>query len=325
MLSFHWPFLFLLLPLPLAVIWLLKPIQKHDFAALRVPFYEQLVSGTELQQPQWNRRLIDVFATILAWVLLITAAARPTLYGNPVPLPNVGRDLMIAIDVSQSMEATDLTVRGKRVDRLSAVKYVLDDFISDRASDRLGLILFGTQAFLQAPLTFDHNTIRTFMRESEIGIAGRATAIGDAIGLAVKRLQDRPSASRVLILLTDGKNTSGNLDPLQAADLASKIDLKIYTIGVGASRSSGNSFASILRSSGSDLDEATLLAIAGQTGGQYFRAENTQELQTIYKTLDELERIESDQEIVRPVQSILHLPLAGSLFFALLVFLRRSW
>lgn len=325
MLSFNWPFMFLLLPIPLLIIGLIRPIQRTHFGALRVPFYRQIIASSDQQKPQLNTRYFELITTLLAWLLLITAAARPTFHGDPIELPNIGRDLMIAIDVSQSMEATDLTVKRQKVDRLTAVKYVLDDFISQRQYDRLGLILFGTQAFLQAPLTFDHNTIRTFMQESEIGIAGRATAIGDAIGLAVKRLQERPAASRVLILLTDGKNTSGNLDPLQAAELAEKIDLKIYTIGVGSNSPNRRRFTSLLSSSGADIDEATLTSIAENTGGQYFRAENTAELQKIYQTLDELERVESDQEVVRPIQSMLHWPLAGSLCLALLIFLKRSW
>jgi len=324
MLGFDWPLIFLLLPLPLAAILFLPAKKRAVLAALRVPFFTQLTDGMPPAKPPALKRALDMFLLLCLWCLLIIAAARPTWHGDPVLLPNVGRDLMLAVDVSQSMEVTDLSINRQKVNRLEAVKHVLNDFISRRTNDRLGLILFGTEAFLQAPLTFDRQTVRTFLNEAQLAIAGPRTAIGDAIGLAVKRLKERPSDSRLLILLTDGANTAGKVDPIQAAELAKKINLKIYTIGVGASEMVVKSFFGSKRVNPSDdLDEETLKAIAESTNGLYFRAENIDELKEIYQRLDELEPIESDHKTVRPLKSLIHWPLSVALFTGMLLFVRH--
>jgi len=243
-----------------------------------------------------------------------------------VPLPLAGRDLMLAVDISGSMTEADMVIGGRVVDRLTAVKAVAGDFIERREGDRVGLILFGQQAYLQTPLTFDRETVRTLLFESAVGLAGRETAIGDAIGLAIKRLRrtpdEPPETERVLILLTDGANTAGSIAPLKAAELAAEADIRIHTIGVGADPRIGLGGFS-LSLGRSPLDERTLSAIADTTGGRYFRARDVRELQGIYAALDELEPVESDQRVYRPVDELFNWPLGGALLLSALLVAAR--
>ena len=205
------PWLFLPLPFIVARAW--PRATPRQEPALKLPF-DGALAATGFTTRTSPNRLRLVLAT-LAWVLLVIAAARPQHVGEPLQLPVSGRDLMLAVDISGSMEAEDMTVSGQVVSRLTAVKAVAGDFIERRKSDRLGLILFGDQAYLQTPLTFDRKTVRTQLDEAAIGLAGKRTAIGDAIGLAVKRLRDQPQENRVLVLLTDGDNTAGEVTPPQ--------------------------------------------------------------------------------------------------------------
>ena len=222
-----------------------------------------------------------------------------------------------------------MQLAGTSVNRLVAVKAVVGNFVTERTGDRLGLILFGEKAYLQTPLTFDRNTLQTLLNEAQLGFAGNGTAIGDAIGLSVKRLQDRPENHRVLILLTDGANNAGELDPLQAAALAKRASVKIYTIGIGAeTQESWGLFGKRVTNPSADLDETTLTGIAEATGGRYFRARNPEELRAIYEELNRLEPIEQDAETIRPVAALYYWPLAVAFIFSLLIALlsgpRRS-
>ncbi len=201
-LNLAWPWILATLPLPLAAWYLLPRAPQGTGSTLRVPFFAAITAavGTPGDHSTRGRRTFTVLAWALTWTLLVTAAARPQLLGEPVALPMQGRDLMLAVDLSDSMTEQDMVIGNRAVDRLTAIKAVAGDFIERRKGDRLGLILFGTQAYQQAPLTFDRATVRTLLFESAIGLAGKATAIGDAIGLAVKRLRgDRSdrSAARV--------------------------------------------------------------------------------------------------------------------------------
>lgn len=216
-----------------------------------------------------------------------------------------------------------MLINSRYTDRITAVKAVVGEFVEKRASDRLGLILFGQQAYLQTPLTFDSKTVNQQLQEAQIGFAGNNTAIGDAIGLAIKRLRGRPAESRVLILLTDGANTAGT-EPLQAAAIAAEAEIRIHTVGVGADEMITRSlFGRNQRVNPSrDLDEGTLNAIAEQTGGQYFRARDPKELQKIYAEIDRLEPIPEEQTF-RPTRSLLHWPLSAALGFSLLLMLFR--
>jgi Ca-activated chloride channel family protein len=207
------------------------------------------------------------------------------------------------------MEERDMILGNRRVDRLTAVKDVLNQFITRREGDRLGLLLFGTQPYIQAPLSFDHKTIRTLLDEARLGMAGRATAIGDAIGLAVKRLRDRPQEQRVLILLTDGANTAGEVTPEKAAEIAASAGVRIYTIGMGAESMVQEGFLGSRQINPSrDLDEDLLRQISQQTGGRYFRARSTPELEMIYETISQLEPIELDGNHYRPTIELFYWP-----------------
>ncbi len=326
MIEFAWPYALLLLPLPLLLRYLLSPHQK-DEAALRVPFFRQLASMSK-ESPLHSRSLarktgLPHLLSTLAWLSLIIAVCRPMWIGDPINLPTSGRDLMIAVDISGSMKREDLTLKDEPVTRLEVVKEVLGEFISERKGDRIGLILFGTQAYLQAPLTFDRQAVETLLDESQIGFAGEQTAIGDAIGLATKRLRKRPEASRVMILLTDGANTAGQITPEKATEIALAEQIKIHTIGVGATEMEvsspfGGIFGRRTMNPSADLDEKMLQQIANQTGGQYFRAYNTHELQQIYATLDQIEPIDQEAETFNPVKSLYYWPLSLFLLLSLL-------
>jgi Ca-activated chloride channel family protein len=250
---------------------------------------------------------------------LVLALARPQWLGEPLEQAVSGRDLMLAVDVSGSMQEKDFVINGQQVDRLTALKQVAGEFIQRRTGDRLGLVLFGTQAYLHVPLTFDRNTVQTLLNEAFIGITEDEpqTSIGDAIGLSIKRLQDQKTDSKVLILLTDGANTAGELSPLKAAELAASAQLKIYTIGIGADEMLVRSLFGTRRVNPSaDLDEKTLTAIAETTGGRYFRARSSEELAQIYALLDQLEPVEKDKQFFRPRSELFHWPLAIALLIA---------
>lgn len=327
MIAFEWPWLALLLPLPFLLRWLLPPKPRTEQAALIVPFLDDLPSQAPMQASTDDRWPLRIAA--LAWLFLLLACTRPQWLGEPLELAVSGRDLMLAVDVSGSMDEKDFVIDDKRYDRLTATKYVVSDFVQRRVGDRIGLILFGTRAYLHVPLTFDRKTVQTLLNEAFIGITEDEpqTSIGDAIGLAVKRLQAEKSDSKVLILLTDGANTAGELTPLKAAEIAAEQHLKIYTIGIGADEMLVRSLFGTRRVNPSaDLDEKTLQAIADTTGGRYFRARNTEELNQIYAILDELEPVEKDKQFFRPKAELYPWPLAMALLLtAGLVGYRLRW
>lgn len=324
MLEFLWPAMFGLLPLPL-LIWRWYPPVPTEQAALRAPFFGD---WQELQEESQGRRgssrALLALLLLLTWFCLVTAAARPSWLGEPITLPSDARDLLLAVDISGSMQIEDMQVGRDTVQRVIAVKHVVGEFIERRQGDRLGLVLFGSQAYLQSPLTFDTRTVDRFLQEAQLGFAGKETAIGDAIGLSVKRLKERPAESRVVILLTDGANTAGVVEPRDAAKLAAEHGVKIYTIGVGADEMVvpglfGMSFGSRRVNPSADLDESALLDIADLTGGEYFRARNPEELAKIYRLLDQLEPVDQDASTYRPRQSLFHWPLALAAVFSLLL------
>jgi len=323
--SLAWPWMLLLLPLPLLVRWLLPAASGSTEAGLKVPSFSGfavLADRSEVEQLlNWRFWLV-----LIAWLLLVLASARPERIGDELDVPVSGRNLMLAVDLSGSMDAKDFELGGRRVDRLTATKAVASDFIGRREGDRIGLILFGERAYLQVPLTLDRETVRILLLEAFIGLAGEKTAIGDAITLAVKRIHDQEAAGeeQVLVLLTDGANTAGEVDPLKAAELAAQIGLRIYTIGIGAEQMVVSSITGGMRrvNPSADLDEETLTQIAAQTGGRYFRAVDTAGLQDIYRLLDEIEPVAEPEAGFRPVKSLYYWPLGGALglVFLLAVF-----
>jgi Ca-activated chloride channel homolog len=296
--SFVW--IFLLLPLPLLMARIKTKEQTQ--AALRVPFYQQAqmlqqnVSGSA-------KSSLKKISLWLIWFAAVCAAANPQWVGDPVKMPTSGRDLLLAVDISGSMREPDMVYQQYRITRLMAVKKVIGDFVTRRTSDRLGLILFGTNAYLQAPLTFDTNTVQQMLLESEVGMAGESTAIGDAIALGIKRLKDYPDNKRVMILLTDGQNTAGEITPEQATDLAVTAKTKIYTIAFSPYEQ--------------EVDGEAMRYIADTTGGDYFRARNMQELEEIHHQLDQLEPSEADAETFRPVKKLFYWPLALAFLLSL--------
>ena len=320
--SLAWPWMLLALPLPLIVRALLPPVVSARDAGLRVPSFkgfEMLADRSEVEQLlNWR-----FWVAVIAWMLLVLAAARPERIGDELDVPVSGRNLMLAVDLSGSMDAKDFELGNRRVDRLTATKAVAGDFIARREGDRIGLILFGERAYLQVPLTLDRETVNTLLMEAFIGLAGEKTAIGDAITLAVKRIHDQgdEAGDQVLVLLTDGANTAGEIDPLKAAELAQQIGLRIYTIGIGAEQMVVSSITGGMRrvNPSADLDEETLTRIAESTGGRYFRAKDTATLQDIYRILDEMEPVAEPEAGFRPVKSLYFWPLGGA--FALALFL----
>ena len=324
MISLQWIWVLLLFPLPILVRLLLPAAESNTHAALHTPFLLELQNIPEAGVSTHKKQGLQSLLPWLIWLLLLFAAARPVWIGEPVELPASGRDLMLAVDVSPSMQEKDLHLNDESVDRLTVLKAVMSPFIDSRVGDRLGLILFGSQAYLQTPLTFDRITVQTLLNESRIGIAGDATAIGDAIGLGLKRLVHRPNEKKVLILVTDGANTAGELSPRKAAELAAQKGLTIYTIGVGADEMNvpgllGSSFGAYKKNPSKDLDERLLTDIALLTDGRYFRARSLEDLQGIYQLLDELEPVELETETFRPQQALYFWPLGFALLLSVII------
>ena len=319
MIHFQWWWMIVLLPLPLMVFLGLGPLSP-GFTGIKVPFYE-VVSDPSINHRRAGRTALTL-ATV-SWLILLLACMRPQWVGEPVPLPLSGRDLMLAVDLSDSMKASDMLIEGRRVNRLRAVQTIAGDFIEQREGDRLGLILFGSEAYLQSPLTLDRRTVSTLLNEAVIGIAGPRTAIGNAIALAVKRLQNRKGNDKVLILLTDGENNEGNISPEQAIQAAQSIGLKVYTIGIGAASPSA---LSGFFSGRSGVDERSLQRIADATGGRYFLARDARELARIYSLIDQLETFEEEIHTLRPVKELYYWPASASLLLAwALLWMRRRW
>ncbi|MBC7191900.1 VWA domain-containing protein [Marinobacter sp.] len=324
MLSLAYPWILLLAVLPL-----LFRQGKGQSAAVEAPVLPMGhwltglpgVSRSGSATPRWQKVML-----LLCWLLMVVALARPQHAGETVQVPVSGRDMLLVVDISPSMDERDMILQGHSINRLQAVKRVLDDFISRRKGDRLGLLLFGTEPYIQAPLTFDLETVRTLLFEAGIGMAGRATAIGDALGLAVKRLRDRPQEQRVIILLTDGANTAGQLTPDKATEIASAIGARIYAIGIGAESKIERGWLGSRRVNPSrDLDEALLTRMAESTGGRYFRARSLPELEMIYESINQLEPIEQDGRFYRPVTELFYWPAGlALLLWATLQMLRLA-
>jgi len=306
-LELHWPWMLLLLPLPWIVLFKNK-VQSPSYLAPHLPIFEtaKVLGFNEADKlkktPRWKQAIL-----LFAWIMLVIAACRPTYIGEKVEVPLSGRDLMLAIDISPSMEEQDLQLNNQPASRLAVVKDVVSKFIKKREGDRIGMILFGSKPYVQAPLSFDIVTVNTLLQEAYLGMAGQATAIGDAITLGVKRLRERPNQSRVLILLSDGANTAGEIPPEKAAQLAAKENIKIYTIGIGADEMIKKSFFGSRKVNPSaDLDEEMLKQLSELTGGRYFRARNTEDLNNIYQLINSLEPVVSETKSYRPSKALFY-------------------
>jgi len=328
MIQFVWPWMAACLLLPILFRYLLPAATPQRDAALQVPFFTVLQElGEQHQYSQQTSTSSLKWLSIIGYILVVLAACRPQWLGEAVELPITGREMMLAVDLSGSMRETDLEVKGQAVNRLDVVKAVLSEFIARREGDRLGLILFADQAYLQTPLSFDLQTVQTMLNESFIGMAGKKTAIGDAIALSVKRLKDRPKQNRILILLTDGQNTAGVIKPEKAAELAQQAGIRIYSIGVGADEAIVSTFFGGRQriNPSRDLDEKMLRQIADNTGGRYFRARDSQALADIYQQLDELEPIATEVDTFRPITALYPWPLGVAFILASLLLLSRLY
>jgi Ca-activated chloride channel family protein len=308
MFEFVWPYVFLLLP----VLWLVekfsqtKQQQSEVLVNSSLPFTQAQAALEKTNSP------LKVGFKWLVWCLCITALARPVWLDDEVQgLNEQGRDLLLSVDMSGSMQIKDMQVDGEAVDRLSALKILLSEFIEQRRGDRLGMILFADHAYLASPLSFDLDSLLIQVKELVHGLVGDRTAIGEGIGLGIKQLMNHPAEQRILILLTDGQNTSGSVDPMQAAEMAAKHQVVIYTIGVGADELYQQTlFGSRKINPSQDLDEGALIRIAEMTGGQYYRARSTEELSQIYQEINALNPISEAQQFYRPQYELYYWPLA---------------
>jgi Ca-activated chloride channel family protein len=318
MLDWTHPWMFVLLVLPL--VMRLVPAYKERRDSVKVPFFTTLLALSEAQ-PQTGASLLkrnrmQLVLVMLTWVCLVTAAAKPEWTGPPIEQQKSGRDLMVAVDLSGSMENKDFTLpSGAKVDRLQAIKYVLAELAEQRPSDRLGLIVFGSAAFLQAPFTDDHEVWESLLTETEIGMAGQSTVLGDAIGLAIKVFADGGADNRVLILLTDGNDTGSIVPPIDAAKVAAANDIRIYTIAIGDPSTVGEEA----------LDTQTLERVAQVTGGKTFQALNREELNTAYQAIGELEPELYQTLRFSPVISLHQVPVALAVCLYCLYHSAAAW
>jgi len=308
MITFAWPWLLLLLPLPLLVYFLPQKRNDRVSAALIMP---QLLSTTSVSLTTNTSKKSPLIILSLCWLLTVLALSQPQWLGDTIDIPTEGREMMIAVDLSGSMQIEDMNLNGNTVNRLDMLKVVLGSFIERRVGDRLGLILFADDAYMQTPMTFDRKTVKQMLDESVLGLVGKKTAIGDAIALAVKRFDAKQKSNKILLLLTDGQNTAGKITPEQALEIAIAKDITIYSIGIGADVMLQQSLFGTRRvNPSSELDEETLTKLAQQTGGKYFRAKDSQGMELIYSLLDQLEPVEQEQQQMRPLTALFYWPLS---------------
>jgi len=315
MLEFAWPWMFLLLPLPILAWWWLPPYRARQ-ASVQVPFFDRLAAATG-QVPQrgavvLRRRAVQMIVATLVWVLVVAALARPQWVSDPVTREVSARDLVLAVDISGSMDQRDFrTPDGQMLTRLDGVKRVIGDFIARRHGDRIALILFGTRPYVQVPFTQDLDTAQQLLDQTQVGMAGQQTAIGDTIGLAIKTLENSAAQQKILILLTDGNDTASRVPPEHAADIARQNDIAVYTVGVGDPAASGEN----------RVDLGVLKAVASTTHGQFFRAEDGAQLQAIYADIDRLVPAKLQTLSWRPKLPLFQWPLGAAVIIALLLWL----
>ncbi len=320
MLELSWPWMFLALPVPVLIYWLVPRAPRQE-AALRVPFYRQLVQLHTDASRHYNKNPLILLCCIAIWILVVIASSRPQWVGEPVQIPTTGRDMMLTLDLSGSMEARDMFLNNTQLSRFQVMKAVISDFVDKRQGDRLGLALFAAHAYIMTPMTHDLGTVRKLVEELEIGVIDEsATAIGDAIGLSVKHLREQPENNRVLIVLTDGINNAGELTPVQAAQLARTEGIRMHVVGIAsdqfAQRSLFGNRAGGLRS---EIDDDTMAQIAEMTGGRYFRARSLEDMIQIYDELDQMEPIEQDEQTYRPITLLFYWPLGVALLLSYLL------
>jgi Ca-activated chloride channel family protein len=311
MFEFDFVWAFALLPAPLIVWWLLPPYRER-LQSVRLPGFERVVAATGREPTRGGVLLRRNWAQwILApmmWLALVTALAAPQFVEPPIEKVESARDLMLAIDLSGSMETPDMfDEAGNRITRLDAVKQVVGEFIDRREGDRLGIIVFGAQAFVQTPFTQDHDLVHTLLDQTRPRLAGPQTMIGDAIGLAIKTFENSEARDRVMILLTDGNDTGSKVPPKKAADIAAQAGVTIHTVAIGDPTAVGEA----------EMDLETLEQIAATTEGSAFRADDREQLEDIYLQIDALTPEEIETVSYRPTRPLFHWPLAAALLMVL--------
>lgn len=325
---FLWPIAFILLPFPWFITRVIKPIAKESNSgmvmALRVPFFNDLLNlGTIQNQPTSRRALL--FLT-LSWIFTIIAVARPVIYEENLDFIRPVRNIVMAIDASGSMNTRDFVQKTPSGTRLDAVKRVADRFVEKRTSDRVGIVLFGSEAYVYTPLSNDGQTVRELLKEIDFGIVGtERTALGEGLALAVQQALISPEKTRAIILLSDGYSNAGTVTPKQAAEVAKRHGIKIYSIGLGGDVQTVKGFLRPIQIDPSqDLDEETLNAVALMTGGTYFRAKNESDLEQIYTAIDTLETTD-ETSTIRPRHELFFWFLSGALIcLAITLFCRRK-
>ncbi len=323
-LAYPWALLLVFAPF---IIYFFAPAAKGMHGdALRVPFLKDIARINILSGSLWSRRVSAVnsrsfwWLLYVAWCLLSLAASRPQLVGEPIRINNYGHDILLVTDISVSMLEPDFSYQRQRLDRLTAVKLAADSFIKQRPNDRIGLILFGTNAYLQSPITFDKQAVLETLWATDAGMAGRSTAIGDAVVLGLKTLrQQKHNKPKIMILLTDGENNDGSLSMPEVFKLAHDENVKIYTIGVSSENQMVNSFFGIKLPQVGGLDEQSLQRLAAETRGRYFRASNTGDLQRIYHDIDQLEPDLNQDQYIQEKRDLFVYPTAGALLLILLI------
>lgn len=330
MIRFANPQMFWLLLVPLCVYYILPAVKQMYGDALKVPFVGELAeieNQTKLKDKLRAQIKVPYFRILLLtiiWGLLLAALARPQWAGEPMRIKNEGRDILLVVDISNSMQERDFAYQGRYYDRLSAVKHVVSQFVDKRTEDKIGLVLFGTRAYLQVPLTYDKQSLKDVLAATDAGMAGNSTSIGDAVGVALKNMPIEDKSSKIIILLTDGENNDGSISMPQAVELAADENVKIYTVGVGNDEVSfwGGLF-SMPRDSG--LDEAGLKKLAQTTAGTYFRAKDVSSLQKIYEQIDKLEPQTQEGRYVQETKDLFYIPtIAALLLFMLLIMIMRK-
>ena len=312
MFELAFPWILVALPAPLLIYWLLPPYRQRA-SALRVPFFDEMIEATGLEARPgavvMTRRWLQTLPMALLWILLVFALAKPQWVGAPIVRTDAARDVMLAIDLSGSMDYRDFVdAEGVKSSRFAAVQRVVDEFVAARTQDRIGLIVFGNRAYLQLPFTRDVVAARSLVELMQVGMAGPRTALGDAIGMAIRSFEESETDKRLLILLSDGSDTASSMTPVNAAEIARSQGVEIYTIGIGDPEARGED----------RVDFETLTEIAERTGGQFFNAEDERTLSEVYRRIDVLDPGEVRTESWRPRDSLVHLPVAVALIIALL-------
>ncbi|MCG7518220.1 VWA domain-containing protein [Ruegeria sp. Ofav3-42] len=311
MFSFAAPWAFLLMPLPLLVYWFAPP-HREKSSSIRIPFFRHVAQAAGVEPKSGsvilNRAKLQTGIVVLIWLLLVTAMARPEKLGEPVVIEKSARDVVLALDISGSMDQRDFTSSdGTPKQRLAAVKDVLRSFIAERQGDRMALIIFGTRAFVQAPFTEDLNSLNGFLDQTAVGMAGPNTALGDAIGLGIRTFDSSELDQRLMIVLSDGADTSSRMTPINASAIAADKGVVIYTVGVGDPNASGED----------RVDLGALKEIADRTGGEYFFADDEDALAATYERIDQLNPRVVETQSYRPRESLAHYPLVLALMLML--------